>query len=333
MISSNRKRPKRSWPKLRTVRNVEVGEKKKRAPALYNLLALQKDANSILGLTAEKTLKIAQSLYEKHKIITYPRTESQHLSTDMVDGLPNVIKALPGMSYDEHKETALARISEGLELGKSYVDDTKLTDHHAIIPTDKTANLDALQQNERIVYFMVCERFLSIFLPAFEIEETKADIDISGQIFRAKGVAKRISGWKALLTVKRSEQHAEKLPAMSKGDVFIVEKLTGEQKETKPPARYNDSTLLSAMKSAGKLVDDKEAAALMKETGLGTPATRAAIIERLISTGYMDRQKKTIVPTKKGMELIDQVQEQLKSPALTGEWEQKVDDPTPRGRL
>jgi len=302
----------------------ETKETKQKAAPLYNLLNLQKDANSLFGMTAAETLKVAQKLYEKDKLISYPRTESNHISTDMVEGLPEKIKNLPD-SYKTSSETALKRLDDGLKLGKAYVDDTKLTDHHAIIPTGNKANLDDLTMNERNVFMLVCEQFISIFLPECITEKTKLDINIEGYVFRASGTVVKDPGWKSALIAKKAKSEKEEtLPELSENDPVDFNKIEAKEKETKPPARFNDSTLLTAMKNAGKLVDDKELAGIMKENGIGTPATRAGIIEKLFQIGYCARQKKTIVPTPLGIDRINSEIEQLKSPAMTGEWEQKL---------
>lgn len=301
----------------------ENEEKKVRPPALFNLLNLQKEANRLFGMTAEQTLKVAQALYEKHKIITYPRTESQHISTDMVDGLADIITALPA-SYDPHKQLALDRLADGLRLGKAYVNDNKLTDHHAIIPSGKTANIEALNEAEKNIFLLVSDHFISIFLPPCVQEQTKIFLGVGDDIFYASGTVTVSPGWRAALAVKTVKSDSQALPNLNEGDMVVIEGMDLKEKETKPPSRYNDASLLSAMKGAGKLVDDEDMASIMKENGLGTPATRAAIIERLIKSGYLYRSKKVFVPSDKGVNLIATVQEDLKNPALTGAWEQKL---------
>lgn len=301
----------------------EIEEKKVKPPALFNLLNLQKEANRLFGLTAEQTLKVAQALYEKHKAITYPRTESQHISTDMVDGLTDIITALPA-SYGPHKQAALDRLAGGLKLGKAYVNDNKLTDHHAVIPSGKTANVEALSEAEKNVFHLVCDHFISIFLPPCVQEQTKIFLGVGNDIFYASGTVTASPGWRDALSVKKVKADSQALPKLNEGDMVDIEEMDIKEKETKPPSRFNDASLLSAMKGAGKLVDDEDMAAIMKENGLGTPATRAAIIERLIKSGYLSRSKKVFIPTGKGINLIATVQEDLKSPALTGTWEQKL---------
>ncbi|WP_022669439.1 type IA DNA topoisomerase [Desulfospira joergensenii] len=301
----------------------DVKENKQKAPSLYSLLTLQVDANKTFGLTAAQTLKIAQGLYETKKLISYPRTESNHLSSDMVDGLPDIVKSLPGL-YESVKDSAMERIEDGLTLGKGYVDDKKLTDHHAIIPTGEAADIDSLTRDERNIFLLICERFVSIFLPDCITENTKVDLDIEGHTFRATGAVTKDLGWKAALQVNKAKEKVETLPALDDGQAVELKKMALEKKQTKPPARFNDASLLKQMKAAGKLVDDKELSQHMKENGIGTSATRGHIIEKLLTIGYMVREKKNFVPTQKGIDRILSEIDKLKSPELTGEWEQKL---------
>ncbi len=310
--------------KTGTVIKKEVKENKQKAPALYSISTLQMDGNKILGLTAAQTLEIAQGLYEKYKIISYPRTESNHLSTDMVDGLPEIIKSLPSL-FNDASNQALSRIEEGETLGKAYVDNKKLTDHHAIIPTGKIADIDKLTMDERNVFLLISGRFLSIFLPDCINEITKYDLTIEDQIFKASGTVEASPGWKTALVVKRTGSSKEEtLPLLNENDVVDITKIGLDKKNTKPPVRLNDSSLLKLMITAGKEVDDKEFASAMKKNGLGTGATRAGIIEKLVTIEYLNREKKNLVPTQKGMERIASEIEELKSPVLTGQWEQKL---------
>jgi DNA topoisomerase-3 len=302
------------------VKKVAKKTKRQNPPPLYNLLGLQKDGNQLYGITAASTLKIAQALYEKHKLISYPRTESCHISTDMVDGLRALIRRLPE-NYKKFKDRAVARIDAGHKLSKAYVDDHKLTDHHAIIPTGKKFKLEELSENEKSLYILICERFISIFLPGYVTEETKIELEIENRDFLARGTREVSLGWREL---KKPEKRKDTLPEIKGGQTLYVDHLELQEKERKPPKRYNEASLLTAMKSAGKKIDDKSLAELIKKSGLGTPATRAAIIERLIKTGYIKREKKNLLPTQKGIKLIGRVDETIKNPEMTAAWEEKL---------
>lgn len=351
-----------------TVRSVNTAEKKNRAPALYDLLTLQKDANKRFGYTAQQTLDIAQSLYEQYKLISYPRTESRHLSNDMVAELPRVLSnLLKGAATSQIARDAFAKegiipgkITAGLlrpKLGKTYVDDTKLTDHHAIIPT--FSELPAsLPEQQRNIYQLVATRFLSIFLPPEIRDETTAIIDIAGHSFRAKGFVIKDPGWTVIepkskdagkgnddaadnntesganKTSKKptskkdkdKDEDAQQLPPLDQGQEVGKRKEELKKGKTSAPKPYDDGTLLTAMKNAGQDIDDEDLAAYMKQRGLGTPATRAAIIERLLRSAYIERNKKVLAPTDKGKALIRTVHHSLKDVALTAAWEQSLAD-------
>lgn len=324
-----------------TVVSLVTSEKKTRAPALYDLLTLQKEANKRYGYTAQDTLDLAQSLYEEYKLLSYPRTESRHISSDMVDQLPGILRALIAGPAGT-KEIKDALLQSGLDattvtgdslrsrLGKSYVDDTKLTDHHAIIPTNKAVPAD-LPERQRNIYMLVARRFMSIFLPPEVRDETTAIIKVAAHLFRSRGVVIKDPGWTVVEQRARekedeSEQDAQRLPALAKNQQ--VPKRSAELKEgqTTPPKQYDDAMLLTAMKNAGQELDDEDLAAYMKQSGLGTPATRAAIIERLIQSGYIERTKKVFLPTEKGIAIIEHVHAALKDIALTASWEQRLKD-------
>jgi DNA topoisomerase-3 len=305
--------------------SVTTTEKTTKAPPLFDLLTLQKEANKRFGYTAQETLDVAQSLYEEYKVLSYPRTESRHLSHDMLPELPNIIRALP---KDFPTESALTALKTGLKLSKTYVDDTKLTDHHAIIPTRNVAPAD-LPAKQRNIYDLAARRFLSIFLPAEVRDETAAIIELGQHSFRAFGSVIKEFGWTVLSTQsepdeKKASDEIQQLPPLSQGQ--NVAKRTSQLKEgkTTPPKPYDDSGLLTAMKNAGQEIDDEDLAAYMKQTGLGTPATRSAIIEKLIAVRYVERRKKCLFPTEKGKALINQVHPTLKDVALTASWEQQL---------
>ncbi len=307
-----------------TVISVTITEKTTKAPPLFDLLTLQKEANKRFSYTAQETLDLAQSLYEEFKVLSYPRTESRHLSNDMLPELPNVIRSLP-------KEwpigAALTALTNGLKLSKTYVDDTKLTDHHAIIPTHKPAPAD-LPAKHRNIYELVAARFLSIFLPAEVRDETTAIIQLGQHSFRAFGSVIREPGWTVLNSRPAPEEengeHAQTLPPITEGQNVAKRNAQLKEGRTSPPKPYDDASLLTAMKNAGQEIKDDDLAAYMKQSGLGTPATRAAIIEKLIAVGYVERKKRALLPTQKGKALINQVHPTLKDVALTASWEQQL---------
>ncbi|MBX9673434.1 MAG: DNA topoisomerase 3 [Candidatus Obscuribacterales bacterium] len=329
-----------------SVESVLTQEKRTKPPALYDLLTLQKDANKRFGYTAQETLNIAQSLYEDSKTLSYPRTESRHLSTDMVDELPrilsNVLKAsmTSQIARDAFKDEGIVPggITTSLlkpRLSKAYVDDAKLTDHHAIIPTHNPppASLSDKQKN---IYQLVATRFLSIFLPAEVRDETTAILALGEHRFRARGFVIKEQGWTILepKTQKKAGakdkdkdgEDAQQLPPLLKGQNVDKTKIELKERKTNPPKPYDDASLLTAMKNAGQEIDDEDLASYMKQKGLGTPATRAAIIERLLQTGYVERNKKYLAPTEKGKALIYQVHSDLKDVKLTANWEQQLAD-------
>lgn len=316
-----------------TLAHITAVEKKPRRtapPQLHNLGELQKEANRRFGLPADRTLTVAQSLYENHKAITYPRSSSRHLSDDMVAGLPQVLSALRlGPDKQAHVDAALVRARSGPKLGKRFVDGTKLSDHHAIIPTAKPAPA-GLSQDERKIYMLVAERFLCIFLPDKETEETRIDMTIATKPFRASGSRLVAPGWTVVTGNYEPESRAtepedrQSLPAVKVGEELPVVDSELVTKERKPPSKYNDATLLSAMETAGKQIDDEGLREAMKGRGLGTEATRSAIIQRLIDLAYIERTGKFFDPTGKGISLIEQVLPKLASPELTGAMEEKL---------
>ena len=306
-----------------TVVSVEKKIKKNRPPPFYDLNNLQRDANRRFGFTAAQTLEYAQALYETHKLITYPRTESRHISEDMVPELSNILAKLEHPQAEE----ALARLRGGLKLSKAYVDKTKLTDHHAIIPTGQRPS-PSLSAPLRRVYELVTTRFVGVFLPEHIVEETVVLLDVGGASFIGRGITTLQEGWKVLErrreTDSEREEDAQTIPPLQKGQTVHMAGMEVVEKETKPPSPYTDATLLTAMKNAGRQIEDDELAAAIKESGLGTPATRADTIERLLRSSYIQREKKSLRATEKGRALIELVAEPLRSPELTGQWEQQL---------
>lgn len=311
---------------------IEVNKRLKKsfAPGLYDLTELQRDANKIFGYSAKETLSIMQRLYENYKVLTYPRTDSRYISADIVDTLKERVKAC---GVGPYSKAALNILKSPIKANKSFVDDSKVSDHHAIIPTEERATLSSLNDSERKIYDLVVKRFLSVLYPPFEYEETSIKAKIGEEIFTAKGKVVILQGWKEIYENNFSGNDGEEdsseqiLPNLNKGDVLKVIKVSQNQGETKPPAPFNEGTLLSAMENPVKYMstNDKEIAKTLGETGgLGTVATRADIIEKLFNTFLIEKRGKDIFITSKGRQLLNLVPEELKSPELTGQWEQKL---------
>ena len=309
-----------------TVRKAQKKTATEKPPLLYDLTELQRNANARYGFTAERTLRAAQALYEERKLITYPRTSSRYLSKDMVGGLEKRVEAagaLPDLSPFAQK---LLR-GQKLPVSKRIVDDTKVTDHHAIVPTNKKSS-GGLPSDEAKVYDLVARRFVAVFFPAARFENTTVVTEVKEETFLSRGRLVLEAGWRALYpdgVGGRTEKEPPVLPPIEVGQEWAVAKVGVKEGETKPPPRFSESALLGAMETAGKLVEDEELRQQMKDSGLGTPATRAATIERLIKVGYIEREKKILVPTEKGRSLIGLLGESpLSSPELTARWEERL---------
>jgi DNA topoisomerase III len=316
------------------ITEVTESEKKKFAPPLYDLTELQRDCNRIFGYSAKQTLSIMQRLYENHKVLTYPRTDSRYISSDIVATLPDRLKAVAVGQYSKFVSEIL---KERIKAHKGFVDDSKVSDHHAIIPTDQRFNASHLSSEERNVYDLVIKRFLSVMLPPFEYTQTTVKAKVNGEMFTASGKVIRSKGWKAVYDrgedfedsedSRDSEVKEQVLPAVKKGDAVTFTSVNIEKAQTKPPARFNEATLLSAMENPQKYVQlDREHAKTLGETGgLGTVATRADIIEKLFNTFYIEKRGKDIIPTSKGKQVVELVPEDLKSPLLTAKWEKELE--------
>ncbi|MGC4123125.1 MAG: RecQ family ATP-dependent DNA helicase [Myxococcales bacterium] len=297
-------------------------------PLLYDLTELQRHANRLYGMTAQATLAAAQSLYEQHKLLSYPRTDSRHLSTSVGAGLGPIVTAISG-PYS----AALAPGTGQRPLTKRYVDDGKVTDHHAIIPTGASKDGKSLSRDEERLFDLVCRRLLMAWHADHKTRVTKVVTAVPAQrdpavptdLFLSSGTVVTQVGWKALDVETRKggkDDGESKLPeGLAPGQVRPVTSVEIKDKQTSPPKRYTDATLLTAMESAGKALDSRELEEAMRERGLGTPATRAAILETLLARQYVERQGKALAATPKGEALIDVVHDSVKSPQLTGEWE------------
>lgn len=326
------------------VEKVEQKDISEPPPLLYNLNDLQKDANKKYGLSAARTLEVAQSLYETKKLITYPRTDSRHLTKDLAGTIPKRLSALSGLSdYAPFVAEAKAAGSPG----KRYVNDSKVTDHPALIPTDTRANINALSTEERKIYDLVVRRFLAIFFPAALYKQTQVVTSAGGETFITTGRVELNPGWKKVYAPPEGGDPGQKtkqveagpdpedgedtpenipLPQLLRGEKVMVKETKVMEKQTKHPKRFTEATLLATMEGVGKLLDDKELKDAMKGHGLGTPATRAAIIERLIKVSYIERKQKSLVPTPKGEKLISMVPDIIKSPDMTANWEKTLSD-------
>ncbi|MDP4152045.1 MAG: DNA topoisomerase III [Bacillota bacterium] len=309
------------------ISNLKKEHKRELPPLLYDLTELQRDANRRFGFSAKKTLNIMQQLYEKHKLLTYPRTDSRYITDDIVPTLAERLKSVAIGSYAPYAKEI---IRTHASIAKRCVDNSKVSDHHAIIPTEQFVNLSGLTGEEKNIYDLVVKRFLSVFYGDFEYEELSVELDSGGELFTAKGKAVISKGWKRLYdredeSTEDYEEKAQELPSLKKGDSFKADKVIVKAGKTKPPARYTEATLLSAMEHPGKFISNAALRDMMNQTsGLGTPATRAEIIERLLSAFYVERNGNDLVPTSKGIQLISLVPEDLKQPELTAKWEEKL---------
>jgi DNA topoisomerase-3 len=292
-------------------------------PFLYDLTELQRHANRLFGMSAQRTLDVAQALYEQRKLLSYPRTDSRKLSRAVAETLPDIARAISG----PYQAQVAAGTGER-PLGSRFVDDARVTDHHAIIPTTTRAPQD-LKEDERRIYDLVCRRFLSAWHDDHLYAVTKVVVGVTStevDRFGSTGTSVERLGWKVLdIDLPKSSAPASALPGgLGKGDALHVVDAKALAKRTRPPSHLTDATLLTAMETAGREVPEKELADAMRECGLGTPATRAATIEILVKRDYVVREGKALKATDKGIALIDVVHANVKTPAMTGEWEAKL---------
>jgi DNA topoisomerase-3 len=316
------------------ISKLEKTERKERAPLLYDLTSLQRDANTRYGFYARRTLAAAQRLYEEHKALTYPRTNSRWLTGDMIPEIRPIARLV-----GQHREyAAAAKYVVGLSqlpLAR-VVNDLKVTDHHAIIPTNAERHpVEKMSDDDRRIYDLVVRQFLAVFHPDAVFENTRVETTVATHVFRTRGKLMLVSGWRGVWgetadldsdgKADDDEGREQRLPRLELGEAADVREVASEQKETKPPRRYTDASLLAAMETAGRLVDEEELREAMKDSGIGTPATRAAIIERLLQVGYIERDGRALIVTEKGRNVILLLGEHaLTSPSLTGEWEHRL---------
>lgn len=331
--------------KGRPAQVLQVGreEKSQPPPLLYDLTELQRDCNRRYGYSAQKTLDIAQSLYERRKLLTYPRTDSRYLSDDLAPHLASRVQRLAGLT--QFSDLAAPLLGQPLPLSKRIIDNSKISDHHAIIPTEGNLRLEGLTPDELRVFRLVALRFLAVFYPPYRYAVTKVltqvqtEANPQGELFASRGQEVLQAGWQAVYqqlqaweaaetppkktaTAKKSaKEDDQQLPSLQEGQPAQVLAVKSSRKKTQPPKPYTEAGLLSAMENAGRFVEDEALREQLKENGLGTPATRAAIIERLLKVGYIRRQGKNLLPTEKGERLMEVVPPELKSPETTGKWE------------
>ena len=309
--------------KAARVKSVEAEEKKDWPPLLYDLTSLQREANKKLSFTADKTLKIAQELYEKWKAVTYPRTDSRYLPLDMAGRTKATLQKLPG-DYQAFVEQIPWKEDGKLPMPRRIFDNAKISDHHAIIPTPQTAPLDKLPPDARNLFDMIARRTIAVFYPPHVYDAIKVITVCQDQAFKTTGRTVKTNGWKDVYPAE--EKEADALPALQAGDGRTVGKAAVKKETTKPPAPHTDASLLAAMENAGRELEDEKLREQMKGSGLGTPATRAAIIERLIQVGYASRRGRAIQATEKGVALIGIAPEEIASPETTGKWELALDE-------
>lgn len=303
-----------------TVRTVQTKERIEPPPLAYDLTELQRDANVRLGFSAKMTSSVLQRLYEQHKLVTYPRTDSRYLTADMVSTLPARLK---GIAVGPYLPLAKPLLGAKLHITKRIVDDSKVTDHHAIIPTEEPVRLQALDADERKLYDLIVKRFLALFYPACTYDVTSVVMEADGERFYARGTILKERGWKQVYgsytgsgghdeaddANEADDVDAQELPILRAGQRIELKRCRIDERKTEPPARYSEATLL----------------ARMEKHNLGTPATRADIIEKLLSTDTIDRRHNVLVPTPKGKQLIGLVSDVLRSPELTARWERELE--------
>ena len=289
-------------------------------PQLFDLTSLQREANNKFGFSADKTLKLAQSLYETHKAVTYPRTDSRYLSDDIAGKMGAIFDHLPA----EYQPMLAAPEMNRNMHSKRFYDDTKISDHHAIIPTEKRVNPASLSPDEQKLYDLIARRLIAAHYPDYECESARVITAVGEHRFKSTGTMPLKEGWHAVYQDTGKKDNDTPLPRLSVGDTRKVKGAAVKESKTKAPKAHTDASLLSLMENAGRTIDDETLREQMKDSGLGTPATRAATIERLIQVGYARRSGKSIVSTVKGQRLIDVVPPEIASAVTTGRWERAL---------
>src|SRR6266542_1376569 len=313
------------------ITKLEQKEERERPQLLYDLTALQRHANTRYGFSAKRTLAAAQKLYEERKAITYPRTNSRFLSSDLIADIQPTAE-LVGRNKEYRQAADYVTGLKDLPLGR-VVSDAKVTDHHAIVPTRSEHDLGRMGEDELKIYDLVVRRFLSVFFPDAVYERTRVETTVAEHVFRTSGRVLIEAGWRSAYGDEARPAKPEEddtggdqlLPKLEQGETVETRSVEALRKETKPPRRFTDASLLAAMETAGKEIEDAELREAMKDSGIGTPATRAAIIERLIDVGYLEREGRALRATEKGVQVIRLLGEHpLTSPELTGGWEHRL---------
>ncbi|NBG87270.1 DNA topoisomerase III [Isachenkonia alkalipeptolytica] len=311
--------------------DIQKQKKKQMPPALYDLTELQREANKRFDFSAKETLRIMQGLYESHKVLTYPRTDSRYLSSDIVETLEERVKAVALGNYQSAARKILQKPIKG---NKNVVNDQKVSDHHAIIPTEERVQISKMSDSERKIYDLVVKRFLSVLMPPFEYEANTVKISLGGETFLAKGKKVISPGWRSIekdmdKREDSEDQEDQQLPEFKKGEDLGIKSLQITEGKTTPPGFFNEGTLLSAMENPKKYLTGtgkKLEKALSETGGLGTVATRGDIIDKLFNTFLIEKKGKDIRITAKGKQLLSLVPKDLKAPDLTANWEQKLSD-------
>ena len=311
------------------ISNLQVEEKIEPPPLAYDLTELQRDANRRFAFSAKKTLSVLQNLYERHKLVTYPRTDSRYITTDIIGTLP---QRLERMAVGPYASLVKPLLQKKLVVGKRLADDSKVTDHHAIIPTEQALDLKNLDNDERRLYDLIARRFITVLYPPYRYHQTTIVTEAAGERFYSRGKVVKAMGWRvvtaaSLLGGEKKDEDLlpeQNVTRQKKGESKEVKNCKLKKSKTQPPPRYTEATLLTAMESPGKFIEDEELRESIKQGGLGTPATRAEIIEKLLNTYYIERNGKELVPTSKGSQLLELVPEELRSPELTAKWELRL---------
>lgn len=318
---------------------IEITKKNRKelSPAAYDLTELQREANKRFGFSAKETLETLQRLYEQHKLVTYPRTDSRYITEDIVATIPERLKAIAFTPYRQHVEKIM---QNKIEAGKHFVNSAKVTDHHAIIPTEKPISNIKLSGPEQRIHDLVVRRFIEVLSPAYIYEHTKVITESAGERFYSEGRKVIQPGWRAISNLLHTDVSGEdavedededneglsnqKLDNIRKGDSNKITECRLLKGKTAPPSRYTEGSLLTMMENAGRLISDAFLKEAIRKSGIGTPATRAEIIEKLYYNGYIELHGRTIFITDKGKTLIELVPEKLKSPGLTAQWETRL---------
>ena len=312
------------------ITKLEKKEEREAPQLLYDLTSLQRHANTLFGFSARRTLAAAQRLYEEHKAITYPRTSSRFLSSDLIDEIrPTVAHVGEHSGYARAAEYVLGL--DKLPLGR-VVNDAKVEDHHAIIPTRSEHRLEKMNDDDRRIFDLVAKRFLAVFHPEAVFERTRVETTVATHVFRTSGRVLLEAGWKSVYGAEAATAADDDdsggdqtLPALDQGEEVLARRVEALRKVTQPPRRFTDASLLAAMETAGKDIEDERLREAMKDSGIGTPATRAAIIERLIDVGYLERDGRALHATEKGVQVISLIEgHPLTSAELTGDWEHRL---------